>query len=44
MLPYLVNPLNLSKCYATQSVDSDSTKSKAVSDIAVHLKLLALFP
>ena len=38
--PYLVNPLNLSKCYATQSVDSDSTKSKAVSDIAGSLEAL----
>ena len=38
--PYLNNPLNLSKCYATQSVDSDSTKSKAVSDIGGSLEAL----
>lgn len=38
--PYLVNPLNSSKCYATQSVDSDSTKSKAVSDIGGSLEAL----
>lgn len=38
--PYLDNPLNLSKCYATQSVDSDSTKSKAVSDIGGSLEAL----
>ena len=38
--PYLINPLNLSKCYATQSVDSDSTKSKAVSDIGGSLEAL----
>lgn len=38
--PYLTNPLNLSKCYATQSVDSDSTKSKAVSDIGGSLEAL----
>lgn len=38
--PYLKNPLNLSKCYATQSVDSDSTKSKAVSDIGGSLEAL----
>lgn len=31
--PYLNNPLDLSKCYATQSIDSDTTKSKAVSDV-----------
>lgn len=38
--PFLVNPLNSSKCYATQSVDSDSTKSKAVSDIGGSLEAL----
>ena len=38
--PYLNNPLNLSKCYATQSVDSDTTKSKAVSDIGGSLEAL----
>ncbi len=38
--PFLVNPLNASKCYATQSVDSDSTKSKAVSDIGGSLEAL----
>ena len=38
--PYLNNPLSLSKCYATQSVDSDSTKSKAVSDIGGSLEAL----
>ena len=38
--PFLVNPLNNSKCYATQSVDSDSTKSKAVSDIGGSLEAL----
>ncbi len=38
--PYLKNPLSLSKCYATQSVDSDSTKSKAVSDIGGSLEAL----
>lgn len=38
--PYFKNPLNLSKCYATQSVDSDSTKSKAVSDIGGSLEAL----
>lgn len=38
--PYLKNPLNPSKCYATQSVDSDTTKSKAVSDIGGSLEAL----
>lgn len=38
--PYLVNPLNSSKCYATQSINSDSTKSKAVSDIGGSLEAL----
>lgn len=38
--PYLNNLLNSSKCYATQSVDSDSTKSKAVSDIGGSLEAL----
>lgn len=38
--PYLKNQLALSKCYATQSVDSDTTKSKAVSDIGGSLEAL----
>ena len=38
--PYLNNPLNLSKCYATQSIDSDSTKSKAVSDTCGSLEAI----
>ena len=38
--PYLDNPLDTSKCYATQSVVSDSTKSKAVSDIGGSLEAL----
>lgn len=38
--PYLINPLNASKCYATQSLESDSTKSKAVSDIGGSLEAL----
>ena len=38
--PFLLNPLDSSKCYATQSVDSDSTKSKAVSDIGGSLEAL----
>ena len=38
--PFLVNQLNSSKCYATQSVDSDSTKSKAVSDVGGSLEAL----
>lgn len=38
--PYLDNKLNSSKCYATQSVLSDSTKSKAVSDIGGSLEAL----
>ncbi|HJB78678.1 MAG TPA: hypothetical protein H9767_04230, partial [Candidatus Nosocomiicoccus stercorigallinarum] len=31
--PYLENPLDDSKCYATQSINSDTTKSKAISDV-----------
>lgn len=38
--PFLVNPLDVSKCYATQSLESDSTKSKAVSDIGGSLEAL----
>ncbi len=38
--PFLVNSLNPSKCYATQSIYSDSTKSKAVSDIGGSLEAL----
>ena len=38
--PFLVNPLDSSKCYATQSIESDSTKSKAVSDIGGSLEAL----
>lgn len=38
--PFLLNPLDSSKCYATQSVESDSTKSKAVSDIGGSLEAL----
>ncbi|MBO5316648.1 MAG: hypothetical protein J6B48_09510 [Clostridia bacterium] len=38
--PYLINPLDSSKCYATQSLESDSTKSKAVSDIGGSLEAL----
>lgn len=38
--PYLDNPLNPSRCYATQSVDSDSTKMKAASDVARSLEAL----
>lgn len=38
--PFLVNQLNSSKCYATQSVDSDSTKSKAVSDVGGSVEAL----
>ena len=38
--PYLINPLNRSKCYATQSVESDTTKSKAVSDVGGSLEAL----
>lgn len=38
--PFLINPLNNSKCYATQSLDSDTTKSKAVSDICGSLEAL----
>ncbi len=37
---FLNNPLDSSKCYATQSVDSDSTKSKAVSDVGGSLEAL----
>lgn len=38
--PFFVNQLNSAKCYATQSVDSDSTRSKAVSDIGGSLEAL----
>ena len=38
--PFLNNPLDSSKCYATQSLESDSTKSKAVSDIGGSLEAL----
>ena len=38
--PFLVNPLNDSKCYATQSIYSDSTKSKAVSDVGGSFEAL----
>lgn len=38
--PFLNNPLNPSKCYATQSVDSDSTKLKAASDVARSFEAL----
>lgn len=38
--PFLLNKLDLSKCYATQSLESDSTKSKAVSDIGGSLEAL----
>ena len=38
--PFLTNPLDTSKCYATQSLESDSTKSKAVSDIGGSLEAL----
>lgn len=31
--PFLNNPLNRSKCYVTQSVECDSTKSKAASSV-----------
>lgn len=37
---FLDNPLDPSKCYATQSVNSDSTKSKAVSDVGGSLEAL----
>ena len=37
---FLKNPLDPSKCYETQSVDSDSTKSKAVSDVGGSLEAL----
>jgi hypothetical protein len=36
--PYLDNQFDPSKCYATQSVESDSTKDKAVSDIIRSLE------
>lgn len=36
--PYLENQFDTSKCYATQSVESDSTKDKAVSDIIRSLE------
>jgi hypothetical protein len=38
--PYLDNPLNAAKCYATQSTASDSTKSKAISDTVRSLEAL----
>ena len=38
--PYLENALNQSFCYATQSIYSDSTKSKAVSDVVRSLEAL----
>ncbi|MBV5335383.1 MAG: hypothetical protein JZU49_06215 [Sulfuricurvum sp.] len=38
--PFLDNPLNQSKCYATQSVVSDSTKQKAISDVVRSLEAL----
>ncbi len=38
--PYLDNPLNKSFCDATQSIFSDTTKSKAISDIARSLEAL----
>ena len=38
--PFLTNLLDNSKCYATQSTESDSTKSKAVSDIGGSLEAL----
>ncbi len=38
--PYLENALNQSFCYATQSVYSDSTKNKAISDVARSLEAL----
>lgn len=38
--PYLDNSLDSAKCYATQSIESDSTKSKAVSDTAGSLEAL----
>jgi len=38
--PYLNNELDTSYCYATQSVESDTTKSKAVSDIGGSLEAL----
>lgn len=40
--PYLDNSLDNATCYATQSVESDSTKSKAVSDTAGSLEALGL--
>jgi len=38
--PYLRNRLDNSKCYATQSIISDTTKSKAVSDVGGSLEAL----
>lgn len=38
--PFLNSPLDDSKCYATQSKKSDSTKSKAVSDTGGSLEAL----
>ena len=38
--PYLENALNQSFCYATQSIYSDSTKSKAISDVVRSLEAL----
>lgn len=40
--PFLDNPLNQSKCYATQSVDSDSTKAKAASATVRGFEALGL--
>lgn len=40
--PYLSNPLDASKCYATQSIQSDSTKTKAASDIGGSLEALGM--
>jgi len=37
---FLNNPLDSSKCYATQSLESDSTKSKAISDVGGSLVAL----
>lgn len=37
---FLNNPLDSSKCYATQSITGDSTKSKAVSDVGGSLEAL----
>lgn len=40
--PFLENPLNTSKCYATQSTESDSTKSKAASATVRAFEALGL--